>query len=91
MSVVRSTELSAASYGNLKLYSLKGSSESSALSNQSISSDKHKIMYANDAYSSKSYEPDYFLDSPTEDLVISSSSGVSGTPFRPRISSSAQL
>lgn len=90
MSLVRSAEPSTTSYGNSKLYSLKGRGDNSALSTQVFSSDKHKMMYMTDSYSSESYEK-YFLDSPTEELVHPSSSTVSDNYFPPEDASSYQL
>uniref|UniRef100_A0A5B7AIQ7 Uncharacterized protein n=1 Tax=Davidia involucrata TaxID=16924 RepID=A0A5B7AIQ7_DAVIN len=91
MSLVRSADLSAASYGNPKLYSLKGSSNSSGLSTPIFNSDKHRIMYAAESYSSEGYDPKYFLDSPTEELIQPSSSSIPGNPFHPQGASSYQL
>ncbi|KAL5776773.1 hypothetical protein ACOSP7_009699 [Xanthoceras sorbifolium] len=90
MSLVTSAEPSTTSYRNSKLYSLKGSTDSSALSTQVFSSDKHKMMYTTDSYCSESYEK-YFLDSPTEELVHPSSSAVSENSFHPQDASSYQL
>ncbi|KAB1203284.1 Scarecrow-like protein 1 [Morella rubra] len=83
MSLVRSAELSASSYRNHKLYSLKGSDDSPGLSTQIFGSEKHKAKYITDSCSSESYEK-YFLDSPTEELIQPSSSGISGNSFSPR-------
>jgi hypothetical protein len=83
MSLVRSAELSATSYRNPKLYSLKGSDDCPGLSTQIFGSDKHKITYMADSYCNESYEK-YFLDSPTEELIQPSSSGISGNSFHPR-------
>uniref|UniRef100_A0A5B7AJZ6 Putative scarecrow-like protein 1 n=1 Tax=Davidia involucrata TaxID=16924 RepID=A0A5B7AJZ6_DAVIN len=93
MSLVRSADLSAASYGNPKLYSLKGSSNSSGLSTPIFNSDKHRIMYTaeSESYSSESYDPKYFLDSPTEELIHPSSSSIPGNPFHSQGASSYQL
>ena len=82
MSLVRSAGLSAPSYRNSKLYSLKGSDDSPSLSAQILGSEKHKTIYVTDSYSSESYEK-YFLDSPTEELIQPSSSGISGNSFHP--------
>ncbi|KAJ4841695.1 hypothetical protein Tsubulata_002108 [Turnera subulata] len=77
MSLVRPAKIPAGAYGDHKLYSLKGSSESSALSIQMFGSDQRKAMYMGDSYSSESYEK-YFLDSPVEEVMQPSSSGLSG-------------
>lgn len=91
MSLVRPAEVSAASYGNPKLYLLKGSSESSSLSTQMFSSDKRNILHMSESYCSKGYEPNYFLDTPTEELRHPSGFGVSENPFQPQVTSSYQL
>ncbi|KAG6626088.1 scarecrow-like protein 1 [Carya illinoinensis] len=83
MSLVRSAELSSTSYKNTKLYSLKGSDDSPGLSAQIFGSDKHKVTHMTDSYCSESYEK-YFLDSPTEELIQPSSSGISGNSFESR-------
>ncbi|CAK8570294.1 unnamed protein product [Lathyrus sativus] len=77
MSLIISSELADASYRNAKLYSLKGTDVAPGLSSHNFVPDKHRSMYMNDSYSSESYEK-YFLDSPTEELIEPSSSGVSG-------------
>ncbi|WRX30886.1 Transcription factor GRAS - like 10 [Theobroma cacao] len=89
MSLVRSAEPATAAYGNTKLYSLRGS-DSSGLSAQIFGSDKHRPVYITDSYSNESYEK-YFLDSPTEELIHPSSSGISGSSIRPKDVSSYQL
>lgn len=88
MSLVRSAELSSTSYKNPKLYSLKGSDDSPGLSAQIFGSDKHKVTHMTDSYCSESYEK-YFLDSPTEELIQPSSSGISGNSFESRGPSSS--
>ncbi|KAI4307193.1 hypothetical protein L6164_030405 [Bauhinia variegata] len=85
-----SAELNTSSYRNAKLYSLKGTDVGSGLSSQIFCPDKHRTMYMADSYSSESYEK-YFLDSPTEELIEPSSSGVSGNSFNPDGASSYQL
>ncbi|OMO95031.1 Transcription factor GRAS [Corchorus capsularis] len=90
MSLVRSAEPSTAAYRNTKLYSLQGSSDTSDLSAQMFGSDKHRPVYITDSYSSESYEK-YFLDSPTEELIHPSSSGMSGSSLRLQDVSSYQL
>ncbi|KAK6938332.1 Transcription factor GRAS [Dillenia turbinata] len=75
MSLVRSADISAPPYGNVKLYSLNGSNDAAGLPNQLFSSDKHKRMYMQESYHSE-YDPKYFLDSPSEELIHPS--GVSG-------------
>ncbi|KAL9446523.1 hypothetical protein AB3S75_014233 [Citrus x aurantiifolia] len=90
MSLVSSPEPSATSYRKTKLYTLKGSGHSSALSTQAFGSDKHKMMCQTDSYSSENYE-DYILDSPTEELIHPSSSADSGNSFQRQGASSHQL
>ncbi|PQP91596.1 scarecrow-like protein 1 isoform X1 [Prunus yedoensis var. nudiflora] len=82
MSLVRPAELSATSYRNPKLYSLKGSNDSSTLSTQTFISDKHKTVCVADPYSAESYED--FLDSPMEEIANPSSSGISGNSTNPQ-------
>ncbi|PQQ12565.1 scarecrow-like protein 1 [Prunus yedoensis var. nudiflora] len=82
MSLVRPAELSATSYRNPKLYSLKGSNDSSTLSTQTFISDKHKTVCVADPYSAESYEN--FLDSPMEEIANPSSSGISGNSTNPQ-------
>lgn len=90
MSLVSSPEPSATSYRKTKLYTLKGSGHSSALSTQAFGSDKHKMMCQTDSYSSENYE-DYILDSPTEELIHPSSSADSGNSFQRQGAPSHQL
>ncbi|KAL3572755.1 hypothetical protein D5086_026659 [Populus alba] len=90
MSLVGPAELSATPYGNHKLYSLKGSNDNSGMSAQIFCPDKRQNMYMTDSYSSESYEK-YFLDSPTEELIQPSSSGISGNSAPPQGTSSYQL
>ncbi|CAK9145717.1 unnamed protein product [Ilex paraguariensis] len=87
MSLVRS----ATSFGNRKLYPLKGSNENSVLSTSAFNSDNRGIMYSSETCSSDSFDPKYFLDSPTEELTPTSSYGVSGNSFPPQGPSSYQL
>nr|XP_008344606.2 scarecrow-like protein 1 isoform X2 [Malus domestica] len=82
MSLVRPSELST-SYRNPNFYSLKGSNDSSSLSTQIFGSDKHKVVYSDDPYSTESYEK-YFLDSPMEEDTHPSNSGVSGSSTNPQ-------
>ncbi|XP_044511648.1 scarecrow-like protein 1 [Mangifera indica] len=84
MSLVSSAEASATPYR--KLYSLKGSSDSSALSSR----DNQKMMYTTDSYCSENYEK-YILDSPTEELIHPSISAMSGNSLNPHGASSYQL
>ncbi|XP_028781614.1 scarecrow-like protein 1 [Neltuma alba] len=81
MSLVRSAELAATPYRNAKLFSLKGTDAKPGLPSQSLDSDKQS-MYMTGSCSSESYEK-YFHDSPTEELIEPSSSGVSADSFRP--------
>ncbi|KAK2974542.1 hypothetical protein RJ640_007386 [Escallonia rubra] len=72
---------SATSYGNRKLYALNGSNDS-GLSTSIFNSDKHKITYTSDSYSTESYDPKYFIDSPSEEPVHCSSSSIQGNTFQ---------
>lgn len=91
MSLVRAAELSATSYRNPKLYSLKGSKDASGLSNQVFGSDKRKTMYVTDSYCTESYEK-YFVDSPSDEVLQPSCSGISGNSYNnPQGTSSYQL
>lgn len=89
MSLVGSAELATTPYPNAKLYSIKGTDVRPGFSSQIFSPDKHRTMYVTDTYSSESYEK-YFLDSPTEELIEPSSSGISGNSL-PDIASSYPL
>ena len=90
MSLVSSAEPTTAACRNTKLCSIQGSNDSSSLSTQMFGSDKHKPIYITDSHSSESYEK-YFLDSPMEELIHPSSSGISGSSFCPQDVSSYQL
>ncbi|KAK3032421.1 hypothetical protein RJ639_037148 [Escallonia herrerae] len=81
---------SATSYGNRKLYALNGSNDS-GLSTSIFNSDKHKITYTSDSYSMESFDPKYFIDSPSEELVHSSSSSIQGNKFHAQAASSYEL
>uniref|UniRef100_A0A803NHC0 Scarecrow-like protein 1 n=1 Tax=Cannabis sativa TaxID=3483 RepID=A0A803NHC0_CANSA len=90
MSLVRPAELSATSYRNPKLYSLKGSStDSSAFSTQTFGSEKRKTLYVTDSYSNESYEK-YFLDSPSDEIQQPSCSSASGNSYNPQDASCYQ-
>lgn len=69
---------SASPYGSRKIYLLDGSNDSS-------------VIYATESCSNESFDPKYFLNSPTEELVLPSSSNDSGNRFRPQRASSYQL
>ncbi|KAG4210798.1 hypothetical protein ERO13_A02G068201v2 [Gossypium hirsutum] len=90
MSLVRSAEPATASCRNTKLYSIQDSSDSTGMAIRMFGSDKHKSVYVMDSYSSESYEK-YFLDSPTDELIHSSSSGISGSSVRLQDVSSCQI
>ncbi|KAF7829767.1 scarecrow-like protein 1 [Senna tora] len=77
MSLVGSAELADAPYRNAKLYSIKGTDVRPGFSSQIFGPDKHRTMYMTETYSSESYEK-YFHDSPSEELIEASSSGISG-------------
>ncbi|GMI78349.1 SCARECROW-like 1 [Hibiscus trionum] len=78
MSLVRSAEPATASCRNTKLYSVQDSSDSTNMAFRMSAPDKHKLVYVTDSYSSESYEK-YFFDSPTDELMHSSSSAISGS------------
>lgn len=65
MSLVQSTVL----YGNRKLYSVNGTKESSISSSST---------YEAESYSAEGYDPRYLLNSPSEDLLHSSTSSLPG-------------
>ncbi|TYG78825.1 hypothetical protein ES288_D02G091800v1 [Gossypium darwinii] len=90
MSLVRSAEPATASCRNTNLYSIQDSSDSTGMAIRMFGSDKHKPVYVMDSYSSESYEK-YFLDSPTDELIHSSSSGISGSSVRLQDVSSCQI
>lgn len=83
MSLVGPSDPSPLSYGNRKLYSLKGTKNAPDLSTQRFGSEKNKMMYMNDSYCSESYEK-YFIDFPIEELSIS---GISTNSFHPNATS----
>ncbi|KAL3504329.1 hypothetical protein ACH5RR_034170 [Cinchona calisaya] len=88
MSLVRS----ASSFRNHQLYSFKDGRNNSSLSETIFNSDKQQgTTYSSESYSSETYDPKYFLDSPSEDLAHSSISDVLGNPFDLPHSSSYQL
>ncbi|KAJ6774136.1 hypothetical protein OIU79_017547 [Salix purpurea] len=89
MSLVGSAELSARAYESHELYPLMGSNDNSGLSAQMFGPDKRQNMYMTDSYSCESYEK-YFLDSPTEEIMQPSSSGISGNSAHPQEASSYQ-
>ncbi|KAF3445578.1 hypothetical protein FNV43_RR10754 [Rhamnella rubrinervis] len=91
MSLVRAAELSATSYRNPKLYSLKGSNDASGMSTQVFESDKRRTMYVTDSYCTESYEK-YFVDSPSDEVLQPSCSSISGNSYNnPQGTSSYQL
>nr|AGI36544.1 scarecrow-like protein [Sesuvium portulacastrum] len=69
MSLVSSADMSTTSYANSKLFSLQGGNKSSGLSTQLYSSDKHKMMYMPESFHGPSYDPKFFMDSPSEELI----------------------
>ncbi|GMP46583.1 hypothetical protein CsSME_00014674 [Camellia sinensis var. sinensis] len=69
MSLVRTQDQYTRSYGNLKLYALNGSSDTSGIPSPIFNSDKHKIMYATESYDSECCDPNFFLDSPMEEFI----------------------
>lgn len=76
MSLVKS----ASSFRNRKLYCLKDSRNNSGFSK--ANSDKQQgITYSSESYSDGSYDPKYFLESPSEEFAHSSISDVLGNQF----------
>ncbi|KAI3460524.1 hypothetical protein Pfo_017187 [Paulownia fortunei] len=66
MSLVRSAAL----FRSRDLYSQKDGNDSSGLSTSMFNSGNHGIMYTSGSYSSDSYDPMYFLDSPSSCDVL---------------------
>ncbi|KAK4775616.1 hypothetical protein SAY87_023577 [Trapa incisa] len=57
-------------------YSLKGGAENP--------SNNHKLMYVSESsYSSESYDPKYFIESPIEEIAHPTGSGISGDLYHP--------
>ncbi|GAB4839687.1 hypothetical protein Ancab_029213 [Ancistrocladus abbreviatus] len=54
----------------------------SGLSTQLYGSDKHKVTYAADTFSGQTYDPKYFLNSPSEEVIHASGSSISGNHFQ---------
>ncbi|KAL2467836.1 Scarecrow-like protein 1 [Forsythia ovata] len=77
MSLVRPAAL----FGNHELHSLRDGNDSSGLSTSIFNSDNHGIIYTTESCSSESYDPKYFLDSPSEELVHTSDSDVLRNAF----------
>ncbi|XP_059631675.1 scarecrow-like protein 1 [Cornus florida] len=90
MSLIRSTDLSTTAYKNSNLYSLKGISNSSSSSAPLFNSEQ-RITCETESYSSDSYDPNYLLDSPTEEVMPPYSSSVRLNQFQPQGPSSCQL
>jgi hypothetical protein len=86
MSLVRSAAL----FGNRGVYSRKDDSDGSGLA-PLFRSKSHGIVCASELYGSESYDPKYFLESPSEELVQTSGSDVSGNPYHLPRSLSYQL
>ncbi|XP_022894259.1 scarecrow-like protein 1 [Olea europaea var. sylvestris] len=84
MSLVRPAAL----FGNHELISLRDDNDSSGLSTSIFNSDNHELIYTTESCSSESYNPKYFLDSPSEELVHTSDSDVLRNAFYPSHSSS---
>lgn len=74
MSLVRPQDQYTRSYGDPKLYSLNGSGDASAISAPKLDSDNHTILYSTESCSSESYDLNYFLNSPIEELILSPNS-----------------
>ncbi|KAK4391005.1 Scarecrow-like protein 1 [Sesamum angolense] len=87
MSLVRSAAL----FSNREVYSRKDGNDSSGVSTSIFNTDNHGIIYSSESYSSDSYDPKYFLDSPSDDLVHTSGSDASENPFHQPRASSYQL
>ncbi|KAL9245111.1 hypothetical protein vseg_018799 [Gypsophila vaccaria] len=62
--------MSTASCRNSKLYSLQAGNKSSGLSAQLYGSDKRNIMYVTESFNSPSYDPNFFMDSPSSEELI---------------------
>ncbi|OIT22423.1 PREDICTED: scarecrow-like protein 1 [Nicotiana attenuata] len=88
MSLVRSVR----TIGNGKLYFPNDHNDNSGLSTSMFTKNARGIMYATESSSTDSYDPKYLLDSPSpsEELLNTSASEVSGNPFHQRHSSSFQ-
>ncbi|KNA07350.1 hypothetical protein SOVF_172720 [Spinacia oleracea] len=56
-------------YGTPRLYALQGSGKSSGLSTQLYGSEKHNVKYMTETFNSPSYDPQFFLDSPSEEII----------------------
>ncbi|KAL2503655.1 Scarecrow-like protein 1 [Abeliophyllum distichum] len=77
MSLVRPAAL----FGNHELHSLRDGNDSSGLSTSIFNSDNNGIIYTTESCSSESYDPKYFLDSPSEELLHASDSDVLRNAF----------
>ncbi|CAI9115596.1 OLC1v1016534C3 [Oldenlandia corymbosa var. corymbosa] len=87
MSLVRSVS----PFGSGKLYSLKDAGNGPGLSAKIFNSDKKQgLACSTESYSNESYDPTYFLHSPSEEAVHSSVSDVLENPFHLPHSSSQQ-
>lgn len=56
-------------YGSPRLYALKGGNNNSGLSTQLYGSEKHKIKYMTETFDSPGYDPKFFINSPSEELI----------------------
>ncbi|KAL2894146.1 Scarecrow-like protein 1 [Bienertia sinuspersici] len=66
-------------YGNPRLYALQGGGSSSGLPTQLYASGKHKIKYMPETFNNPSYDPKFFINSPSEELIHPSDSNAN--PF----------
>lgn len=92
MSLIRSADSSASSYGESNLYARKRSGDSSDLSMQTFASDNRIYHYGPDSYRSEIYDQQYFRSSPglahVNPLHVSNSA-IPGSVFRPQVSSAS--
>ncbi|XP_074280235.1 scarecrow-like protein 1 [Silene latifolia] len=70
MSLVRSADMSTASYRNSKLYSVQAGNNGSGLSGPLYGSDKRNLVYMTESFNSPSYDLDFFMDSPHSEELI---------------------
>lgn len=66
-------------YGTPRLYALQGGNKSSGLSTQLYGSEKHKIKYMAETFDGSTYDPKFFISSPSEELIHPSDSN--SNPF----------
>lgn len=92
MSLIRSADSSATSYGESNLYARKRGGDGSDLSMQTFASDNQIYHYGPDSYHSEIYDQQYFRSSPglahVNPLNVSNSA-IPGSVFRPQVSSAS--